>query len=261
MKNERREIMKRFDGKVVLITGGSSGIGADSARAFAEEGASVIISDVDEEKGRRLELEIKEAGGNALFMKHDVSNSRETKKLVDSIVEKFGRLDVAFNNAGIAGPSLPLSEYPDDDWERVISINLLGVFYGMKYEIQQMLKQGGGAIVNTSSILGKVGFNNASAYVAAKHAVVGMTKAAALEYSSKNIRINAVNPAFIKTPLLENSGMKEGTQMYEMLVSMHPVGRLGDPREVASAVLFLSSDEASFIHGESLMVDGGYTAR
>ncbi|HDP76737.1 MAG TPA: glucose 1-dehydrogenase [Mesotoga infera] len=253
--------MKRFDGKVVLITGGSSGIGADSARAFAEEGASVIISDVDEEKGRELALEIKKAGGNARFMKHDVSSSQETEKVIDSIVEEFGRLDIAFNNAGIGGPSFPLSEYPLEDWERVISINLLGVFYAMKYEIQQMLKQGGGAIVNNSSILGKVGFNNASAYVAAKHAVVGLTKAAALEYASKNIRINAVNPAFIKTPLLENAGMKEGTEMYEMLVSMHPVGRLGDPREVTNAVLFLSGEEASFVHGESLMVDGGYTAR
>jgi len=253
--------MKRFEGKVVLITGGSSGIGADSARAFSEEGAKVVITDVDEEKGKELAQEINDAGGKALFMKHDVSSTQETKRIVESVVEKFGRLDVAFNNAGIGGPSLPLSEYPEEDWERVISINLLGVYYGMKYEIQQMLKQGGGAIVNNSSILGKVGFNNASAYVAAKHAVVGMTKAAALEYSSKNIRINAVNPAFIKTPLLEASGMKEGTDMYDMLVGLHPIGRLGEPREVTNAVLFLSSDEASFVHGESLMVDGGYTAR
>ena len=253
--------MKRFEGKVVLITGGSSGIGADNARAFSEEGAKVVITDVDEEKGKELAQEINDAGGKALFMKHDVSSAQETKRIVESVVEKFGRLDVAFNNAGIGGPSLPLSEYPEEDWERVISINLLGVYYGMKYEIQQMLKQGGGAIVNNSSILGKVGFNNASAYVAAKHAVVGMTKAAALEYSSKNIRINAVNPAFIKTPLLEASGMKEGTDMYDMLVGLHPIGRLGEPREVANAVLFLSSDEASFVHGESLMVDGGYTAR
>lgn len=253
--------MKRFEGKVVLITGGSSGIGAESARAFSEEGAKVVITDVDEEKGKELAQEINDAGGKALFMKHDVSSAQETKRIVESVVEKFGRLDVAFNNAGIGGPSLPLSEYPEEDWERVISINLLGVYYGMKYEIQQMLKQGGGAIVNNSSILGKVGFNNASAYVAAKHAVVGMTKAAALEYSSKNIRINAVNPAFIKTPLLEASGMKEGTDMYDMLVGLHPIGRLGEPREVANAVLFLSSDEASFVHGESLMVDGGYTAR
>jgi len=253
--------MKRFEGKVVLITGGSSGIGADSARAFSEEGAKVVITDVDEEKGKELAQEINYVGGKALFMKHDVSSAQETKRIVESVVEKFGRLDVAFNNAGIGGPSLPLSEYPEEDWERVISINLLGVYYGMKYEIQQMLKQGGGAIVNNSSILGKVGFNNASAYVAAKHAVVGMTKAAALEYSSKNIRINAVNPAFIKTPLLEASGMKEGTDMYDMLVGLHPIGRLGEPREVANAVLFMSSDEASFVHGESLMVDGGYTAR
>ncbi len=253
--------MKRFEGKVVLITGGSSGIGAESARAFSEEGAKVVITDVDEEKGKELAQEINDAGGKALFMKHDVSSAQETTRIVESVVEKFGRLDVAFNNAGIGGPSLPLSEYPEEDWERVISINLLGVYYGMKYEIQQMLKQGGGAIVNNSSILGKVGFNNASAYVAAKHAVVGMTKAAALEYSSKNIRINAVNPAFIKTPLLEASGMKEGTDMYDMLVGLHPIGRLGEPREVTNAVLFLSSDEASFVHGESLMVDGGYTAR
>ncbi|HPQ91786.1 MAG TPA: SDR family oxidoreductase [Mesotoga prima] len=253
--------MKRFEGKVVMISGGSSGIGAETAIAFAEEGAKVVITDVNEEKGRKLAEEINESGGTAVFMKHNVADAKQTKEIINKIVEKFGKLDVAFNNAGIAGPSLPISEYPEEDWERVISINLLGVYYGMKYQIQQMLKQGGGAIVNNSSILGKVGFNNASAYVAAKHAVVGLTKAAALEYASKNIRINAVNPAFIKTPLIENAGMKEGTEMYDMLVGLHPIGRLGNPREVANAVLFLSGEDASFIHGESLMVDGGYTAK
>ncbi|CCU83614.1 MULTISPECIES: glucose 1-dehydrogenase [Mesotoga] len=253
--------MKRFEGKVVMISGGSSGIGAETAIAFAEEGAKVVITDVDEEKGRKLAEEINESGGTAVFMKHNVADAKQTKEIINKIVEKFGKLDVAFNNAGIAGPSLPISEYPEEDWERVISINLLGVYYGMKYQIQQMLKQGGGAIVNNSSILGKVGFNNASAYVAAKHAVVGLTKAAALEYASKNIRINAVNPAFIKTPLIENAGMKEGTEMYDMLVGLHPIGRLGNPREVANAVLFLSGEDASFVHGESLMVDGGYTAK
>ena len=253
--------MKRFEGKVVMISGGSSGIGAETAIAFAEEGAKVIITDVDEEKGMNLAKEINETGGAATFMKHNVADAKQTKEIINKIVEKFGKLDVAFNNAGIAGPSLPISEYPEEDWERVISINLLGVYYGMKYQIQQMLKQGGGAIVNNSSILGKVGFNNASAYVAAKHAVVGLTKAAALEYASKNIRINAVNPAFIKTPLIENAGMKEGTEMYDMLVGLHPIGRLGNPREVANAVLFLSGEDASFVHGESLMVDGGYTAK
>ncbi|MDK2944200.1 short-chain dehydrogenase [Mesotoga sp. HF07.pep.5.2.highcov] len=253
--------MKRFEGKVVMISGGSSGIGAETAIAFAEEGAKVVITDVDEEKGRKLAEEINESGGTAVFMKHNVADAKQTKEIINKIVEKFGKLDVAFNNAGIAGPSLPISEYPEEDWERVISINLLGVYYGMKYQIQQMLKQGGGAIVNNSSILGKVGFNNASAYVAAKHAVVGLTKAAALEYASKNIRINAVNPAFIKTPPIENAGMKEGTEMYDMLVGLHPIGRLGNPREVANAVLFLSGEDASFVHGESLMVDGGYTAK
>jgi len=253
--------MKRFEGKVVMISGGSSGIGAETAIAFAEEGAKVVITDVDEEKGRKLAEEINESGGTAVFMKHNVADAKQTKEIINKIVEKFGKLDVAFNNAGIAGPSLPISEYPEEDWERVISINLLGVYYGMKYQIRQMLKQGGGAIVNNSSILGKVGFNNASAYVAAKHAVVGLTKAAALEYASKNIRINAVNPAFIKTPLIENAGMKEGTEMYDMLVGLHPIGRLGNPREVANAVLFLSGEDASFVHGESLMVDGGYTAK
>lgn len=253
--------MKRFEGKIVMITGGSSGIGAETAIAFAEEGAKVVITDVNEEKGRKLAEEINESGGTAVFMKHNVADAKQTKEIINKIVEKFGKLDVAFNNAGIAGPSLPISEYPEEDWERVISINLLGIYYGMKYQIQQMLKQGGGAIVNNSSILGKVGFNNASAYVAAKHAVVGLTKAAALEYASKNIRINAVNPAFIKTPLIENAGMKEGTEMYDMLVGLHPIGRLGNPREVANAVLFLSSEDASFVHGESLMVDGGYTAK
>ncbi len=150
--------MKRFEGKVVMISGGSSGIGAETAIAFAEEGAKVVITDVNEEKGRKLAEEINESGGTAVFMKHNVSDAKQTKEIINKIVENFGKLDVAFNNAGIAGPSLPISEYPEEEWERVISINLLGVYYGMKYQIQQMLKQGGGTIVNNSSILGKVGF-------------------------------------------------------------------------------------------------------
>ena len=253
--------MKRFEGKVAMVTGGGSGIGADAAEAFAHEGATVVVTDIDEEKGRGLVEKINGHGGRAIFLKHDVSSAEETEKVVKTIVEKFGRLDIAFNNAGISGPSVSVAEYPVDTWERIISINLSGVFYSMKYEVEQMLKQSGGAIINNSSILGKVGFSNASAYTAAKHGVVGLTKAAALEYASRNIRINAINPAFIKTPLLEAAGMGQTSPAYEMMVALHPVGRFGEPREVTSVVLFLASDEASFIHGESLMVDGGYTAR
>ncbi len=253
--------MKRFEGKVAMVTGGGSGIGADAAEAFAHEGATVVVTDIDEEKGRGLVEKINGHGGRAIFLKHDVSSAEETEKVVKTIVEKFGRLDTAFNNAGISGPSVSVAEYPVDTWERIISINLSGVFYSMKYEVEQMLKQSGGAIINNSSILGKVGFSNASAYTASKHGVVGLTKAAALEYASRNIRINSINPAFIKTPLLEAAGMGQTSPAYEMMVALHPVGRFGEPREVTSVVLFLASDEASFIHGESLMVDGGYTAR
>lgn len=250
--------MKRFKDKIVLITGGASGIGKSTAEAFLEEGAKVIVTDIDDNKGNQLMNELGKKGETE-FMKLDVSNVEEHEKVVKNIVEKFGKLDVAFNNAGIAGAMKKIHEYPVEQWNKVISINLIGVFYGMKYQIQQMIKQeDGGVIINNSSILGKVGFENVSAYVTAKHGVMGLTKAAAIEYSSKGIRINAVNPAFIKTPMIDENLDKE---MQKALVNMHPIKRLGDPEEVAKAVLFLASNDASFISGTGLIVDGGYTAQ
>jgi NAD(P)-dependent dehydrogenase (short-subunit alcohol dehydrogenase family) len=250
--------MKRFKDKIVLITGGASGIGKATAEAFLEEGAIVIVTDIDDRKGKQLMDELG-TKGEIEFMELDVSNVEEHEKVVKSIVKKFGKLDIAFNNAGIGGAMKKIHEYPTEQWNKVISVNLIGVFYGMKYQIQQMIEQeDGGVIINNSSILGKVGFENVSAYVTAKHGVIGLTKTAAIEYSSKGIRINAVNPAFIKTPMIDENLDKE---MKKALVNMHPIKRLGEPEEVAKAVLFLASDDARFISGTGLMVDGAYTAQ
>lgn len=251
-------IMERFKDKVVLITGGASGIGKATAEAFLKEGAIVIATDVNENKGKQL-LEDYRSLGTIKYMNLDVTKPQEHRKVVEDVVNEFGKLDIAFNNAGIGGTMKKIHEYPVEEWEKVISVNLLGVFYGMKYQIEQMKKQiDGGVIINNSSILGKVGFENVSAYVAAKHGVIGLTKSAAIEYSSEGIRINAVNPAFIKTPMIDENLDEE---MQKALVNMHPVKRLGKPEEVAKSVLFLASDESSFITGTGLMVDGGYTAQ
>lgn len=250
--------MERFKDKVVLITGGASGIGKATAEAFLKEGAIVIATDVNENKGKQL-LEDYRSLGTIKYMNLDVTKPQEHRKVVEDVVNEFGKLDIAFNNAGIGGTMKKIHEYPVEEWEKVISVNLLGVFYGMKYQIEQMKKQiDGGVIINNSSILGKVGFENVSAYVAAKHGVIGLTKSAAIEYSSEGIRINAVNPAFIKTPMIDENLDEE---MQKALVNMHPVKRLGKPEEVAKSVLFLASDESSFITGTGLMVDGGYTAQ
>ncbi|TYB91469.1 MAG: SDR family oxidoreductase [Kosmotoga sp.] len=250
--------MERFKDKVVLITGGASGIGKATAEAFLKEGAIVIATDVNENKGKQL-LEDYRSLGTIKYMNLDVTKPQEHRKVVEDVVNEFGKLDIAFNNAGIGGAMKKIHEYPVEEWGKVISVNLLGVFYGMKYQIEQMKKQiDGGVIINNSSILGKVGFENVSAYVTAKHGVIGLTKSAAIEYSSEGIRINAVNPAFIKTPMIDENLDEE---MQKALVNMHPVKRLGKPEEVAKSVLFLASDESSFITGTGLMVDGGYTAQ
>lgn len=181
--------------------------------------------------------------------------------MVKTTVETYGRLDFACNNAGIEGTQALTADYPLDMWNRVLAVNLNGVFLCMKYEIPQMLKQGAGAIVNVDSILGKVGFQSASAYVAAKHAVLGLTKTAAIEYAAQGVRVNAVCPGFIATPMLERGGMVEGTEMYKMVSDLHPIKRLGKPEEVAAAVIWLCSDESSFVEGTGLLVDGGYVAQ
>lgn len=250
----------RFQDKVAIVTGAASGIGRSCVVALAHEGARVLATDVDLDGGRETVRLASAVGGEARFERVDVSDPEAVAAMVDHALAHFGRLDVAVNNAGIGGPAALLADYTEAEWKRVIDINFHGVFYGMKHEIPAMLKSGGGAVVNVSSILGTVAFPTAPAYVSAKHGVMGMTRTAAVEYATQNVRVNAVNPGFIATPMLTNAGIEEGNEMYEMLVGRHPMGRLGRPEEVAEAVLWLASDAASFVTGIGLLVDGGYTA-
>lgn len=250
--------MHGLEGKVALVTGAASGIGRSTALAYAREGVKVMASDVDEQGGAETVRLIEEQGGAAKFFKADVSKAAENEALVRATVESFGALHFACNNAGIGGPSATTGEYPIDGWDRVIAINLSGVFYGMRFEIPEIIRAGGGAIVNMASILGTVGTEQAPAYVAAKHGVVGLTKTAALEYSSRGIRISAVCPAYIRTPLIEENLPPEALRQ---LVTLHPIGRLGQPEEVANVVVWLSSDEASFVMGSPILVDGAYVAQ
>lgn len=248
---------KLFEDKVVLVTGGASGIGEACALTFARGGAKVAVSDLNTELGEKVVAEIKQAGGDAIFLKVDVSDSQAVEKMVTDTVTAFGKLNIAVNNAGIGGEQNSTGNYSIDGWNKVINVNLNSVFYCMRYEIPEMLKAGSGAIVNMSSILGSVGFASAPAYVAAKHGLLGLTKSAALEYGKQGIRINSVGPAFIKTPLLNI--LDESTQAY--LSGLHAVGRMGTSQEVADLVAFLCSDQASFMTGGYYLVDGGYTAQ
>lgn len=253
--------MANMEGKVAIVTGASSGIGLHTARLFAEKGASVVLADLDETAGKEAVQAIEGAGGSALFVKTNVSESAQVKELVEKTIERFGRLDYAVNNAGIGGESVPTAEISEEGWDRVIGVNLTGVWLCMKHEIEAMLENEGGAIVNVASILGKVGFANAAAYVSAKHGVVGLTKSAAMEYATLGVRVNVVCPGFIYTPMLENAGMAEGSEMHTYISSLHPMQRMGTPEEVATMIVWACSDEASFVTGASLLVDGGYTAQ
>jgi len=248
-----------FSGKVAFVTGAASGIGRATAVAFAREGADVVVADVAPEGAEQTVRMIEESGGRALALRCDVSHAEDVKAALEKTVEQFGRLDCAFNNAGIEESKLTVEDFPVEYWDRIIGINLRGVFLCMKYEIPAMLRQGSGAIVNNSSIAGIVGLRGAPAYTASKHGVVGLTKTTALDFALKNIRINAVCPGLIDTPMVDQvtRGSEEGRQQ---LIALEPVGRMGKPEEIAAAVVWLCSDSASFITGHALPIDGGFLA-
>lgn len=250
--------MKLLENKVAIITGSGSGIGKAAALLFAKEGAKVIVSDIQEDHGKAVVAEILKNGGDAFFIKADTSKPEDNEALVKGTLAKYGKLDIAVNNAGIGGPISPTGEYPIDGWQKVIGINLSGVFYGMHFQLPAMEKNGGGSIVNIASILGMAGTSNSPAYVAAKHGVVGLTKATALEYATKNIRVNSIGPGYIKTPLLTNTLNDE---TLNLLVGLHPIGRLGEAEEVAELILWLGSHKASFVTGSYYPIDGGYLAQ
>ena len=242
--------------RVAFVTGGGSGIGAATSLMFASQGVKVAVVDVNYEDAEGISQRIERLGGEAIAIAADISKPEQVQSAVLKTVEKFHRLDIAVNNAGIGGDQAETSNLAVDSWRRVNSINLDGVFYCMKYEIPEMLKNGGGSIINISSILGQVGFARASAYVAAKHGVVGLTQAAAIEYGPRKIRVNAVGPGFIRTPIL--SGLSE--EMLKSMAQLHALKRIGEPDEVAALITFLASSEASFITGSYYAVDGGYLA-
>ena len=250
----------QLDKKVVLITGAGSGIGRASAVTFGREGAKVMVADIVVEGGEETVQLVKNAGGEASFVKVDVSNAADVEAMVNKVVEVYGRIDCAHNNAGIEGQLASTSEYAEEMFDKVIAINLTGVWLCMKYEIPHMLKQGSGAIVNTASGAGLVGVAGMSAYVASKHGVVGLSKTAALEYAKSGIRVNAVCPGLIQTPMVERLTNAQ-PQLGEALVAAEPIGRTGRPEEIAESVVWLCSDAASFVTGHAMSVDGGYVAQ
>ncbi len=251
----------RVEGKVAIITGAASGLGAESARRLAREGAAVVLTDMQAEAGQAVADEIQAAGGRAVFLPHDVTDEARWAEVVAHAVERFGRLDVLVNSAGVGGGE-PILEATLEGWRRVVGINLDGTFLGVRHAAPVMAAAGHGSIVNLSSILGKVGMPGAAAYCASKGGVALMTKAVALELAPMGVRVNSVHPGFIETPMVTNSLRDSGNEneMRDMIVSRHAMGRLGVPREIADAIVFLASDESSFMTGAELVVDGGYTA-
>ena len=251
--------MNEFEGKVALVTGAASGIGKSIALLYAKNGANVIVSDIEEEGGEETVEAIQKLGGEACFQYADVSKPEDCMTLVGQTLARYDRLDFACNNAGIGGEQNPVAQLSVEGWNRTIAINLSGVFYCMRYEIQAMRKNGGGSIVNMASILGQAGFAGAAAYVSAKYGVVGLTQTAALEHSKEGIRINAIGPAFIRTAMIEGAIAAPGAA--QALTAAHPIERLGQPEEVAELVIWLSSKKASFITGNYYTADGGYLAQ
>ncbi len=246
--------------KVVLITGAGAGIGRATALAFARAGARLALVDIDEEAGQETARLVQNAGSAGLFMRADVTQAVEVAQMVQATVAHFGRLDCAFNNAGIEGPPTRTADVAEAEFDRIMAVNLKGVWLCMKYEIQQMIAQGGGVIANTASVAGLVGAHSMPAYAASKHGVIGLTKTAAVEYARKNIRVNAVCPAVIRTAMVERA-LEVMPQLAEGMIAANPSRRLGEPAEVAAAVLWLCSDAASFVNGAALTIDGGLTAQ
>jgi NAD(P)-dependent dehydrogenase (short-subunit alcohol dehydrogenase family) len=245
--------MKTLDGKVAIVTGASSGIGKAAALAFAQEGAKVVVADIDDNSGKLTVQKIKNEGGEAIIVKTDVSKALDVRTMVNKTIETYGRLDCAFNNAGVTTvKTAPIADYDEEEWDNILAINMKGVWLCMKYEIQQMLKYGGGTIVNTASVAGFVGFANSCAYVTSKHAVLGLTRAAAVEYAKDGIRVNAICPGSIQTPLIEHVIALGGAS------PIGPIGRIGTPEEIAKAVVWLSSDAASYAVGHAMVLDGGW---
>jgi NAD(P)-dependent dehydrogenase (short-subunit alcohol dehydrogenase family) len=253
----------RVAGKVALVTGAASGLGAETARRLAAQGASVMLTDLAVEAGEAVVAEILERGGQATFLSHDVTSETDWAGVVAGSVERFGRLDVLVNNAGISGGPFELMTHALEDWRRILSVNLDGVFLGLRHAGPAIAASGGGSVINLSSILGKVAMPGAAAYCASKGAVLMLTKAAALEWAPQHIRVNSVHPGFIDTPMVSGAihRSENGNEMREMIISRHALGRMGEPREIADAVVFLASDESSFMTGSELVVDGGYTAQ
>jgi NAD(P)-dependent dehydrogenase (short-subunit alcohol dehydrogenase family) len=249
-----------FDGKVAIVTGAASGIGRASARLFAQRGASVVVADIDATGGAETAKLVNDDGGRAVFQETDVAKPDEVERMVLRAVGEFGRLDFAHNNAGIAGAGAPIPDYPLHEWYRGIDVMLNGVFLGMRFEIPAILASGGGAIVNTASGAGLIGFPGMSAYVAAKHGVIGLTKTAALEYGAQGVRINAICPGTAYSRMVDD-WLQGDPENLAQVAGLHPIGRIANPEEIAEAAIWLCSDGASFMLGAAIPVDGGYTAQ
>ncbi|HVI46075.1 MAG TPA: glucose 1-dehydrogenase [Chitinophaga sp.] len=247
--------MNQLQNKVALVTGATSGIGRSVAIAYAREGAKVVVNGTNEIRGQEVVQEINDNGGAAVFIKADISSAEECAMLVNRTIETFSRLDIACNNAGAFYPTVPVADFDHDQWRHIINVNLNGTFYCMQYQLKAMLLQGQGVIVNMASIAGQITFPGISAYAASKHAIIGLTKTAALEYGASGIRINVVGPAIIETPMVDNNFTKE---QLDFLLPRHPLGRFGKAAEVAELVLWLCSPAASFVNGAYYPIDGGY---